>query len=56
MKELDNPGEIFSVKNYSFDFPNVEMQYESYVGLNVVLRYDLQFYNVLLELKFLYDS
>ncbi|KAI5064753.1 hypothetical protein GOP47_0019448 [Adiantum capillus-veneris] len=42
VKELDNPGEIFSIKNYSFDFPNVEMQYESYVGLNVVLRYVLK--------------
>eukprot|EP00250_Pteridium_aquilinum_P023023 c26071_g1_i1 orf=118-1035(+) len=42
VKELDNPGEIYNIKNYSFDFPNVEMQYESYVGLNVVLRYVLK--------------
>ncbi|KAH6556947.1 hypothetical protein KP509_1Z146600 [Ceratopteris richardii] len=43
VKELDNPGEIHNIKNYSFDFPNVEMQHESYVGLNVVLRYVLKF-------------
>lgn len=42
VKELDIPGEIMSIKNFSFEFPNVEMQYESYIGLNVVLRYVLK--------------
>lgn len=42
VKELDIPGEITTIKTFPFEFPNVEMQYESYVGLNVMLRYTLK--------------
>ena len=42
MRELDVPGEIKDRKVFSFEFSNVEMQYESYNGVNVRLRYILK--------------
>ena len=39
VRELDVPGEIVERKTYSFEFSTVEMQYESYNGVNVRLRY-----------------
>lgn len=39
MRELDVPGEIVERKTYPFEFSTVEMQYESYNGVNVRLRY-----------------
>ena len=38
VRELDVPGEISEQKIYPFEFANVEMQYESYNGVNVRLR------------------
>ncbi|CAI5523610.1 unnamed protein product [Closterium sp. Naga37s-1] len=42
VRELDIPGEISQRKIYPFEFQNVEMQYESYNGVNVRLRYILR--------------
>eukprot|EP00271_Cylindrocystis_brebissonii_P002834 TRINITY_DN13610_c0_g1_i1.p1 TRINITY_DN13610_c0_g1~~TRINITY_DN13610_c0_g1_i1.p1 ORF type:complete len:299 (-),score=55.85 TRINITY_DN13610_c0_g1_i1:1444-2340(-) len=42
VRELDVPGEIIDRKSYPFEFSNVEMQYESYNGVNVRLRYILK--------------
>jgi vacuolar protein sorting-associated protein 26 len=39
VRELDVPGEIVERKTYPFEFSTVEMQYESYNGVNVRLRY-----------------
>ncbi len=33
------PGEILERKTYPFEFSTVEMQYESYNGVNVRLRF-----------------
>ena len=38
MRELDVPGVIMERKTYPFEFSTVEMQYESYNGVNVRLR------------------
>lgn len=38
VRELDVPGEILERKTYPFEFSTVEMQYESYNGVNVRLR------------------
>ncbi|GBG87839.1 hypothetical protein CBR_g45995 [Chara braunii] len=42
VREMDTPGEITDKKIYPFEFSNVEMQYESYNGVNVRLRYILK--------------
>ncbi|CAK9191113.1 unnamed protein product [Sphagnum troendelagicum] len=42
VRELDVPGEILECKTYPFEFSTVEMQYESYNGVNVRLRYVLK--------------
>ncbi|GAQ82443.1 Membrane coat complex Retromer [Klebsormidium nitens] len=42
VRELDVPGEIKDRKTFGFEFSNVEMQYESYNGVNVRLRYILK--------------
>lgn len=42
VRELDVPGEISERKIYPFEFSTVEMQYESYNGANVRLRYILK--------------
>jgi len=39
VRELDMPGEISEKKVYPFEFQNVDLQYESYSGVNVRLRY-----------------
>ncbi|CEH12892.1 vacuolar protein sorting-associated protein 26 [Ceraceosorus bombacis] len=41
-QELASPGEIRNAQSFDFDFKNVEKQYESYVGINVKLRYFLR--------------
>ena len=43
MRELDVPGEIYEKKAYPFEFPTVEMPYETYNGVNVRLRYLIMF-------------
>jgi len=43
VSELAPPGDIASDVTYSFDFQNVEKQYESYNGIGVRLRYFLRF-------------
>ncbi|CAF2137884.1 unnamed protein product [Brassica napus] len=42
VRELDVPGEIYENKAYPFEFPTVEMPYETYNGVNVRLRYVLK--------------
>eukprot|EP00516_Mucochytrium_quahogii_P013249 CAMPEP_0203792278 /NCGR_PEP_ID=MMETSP0100_2-20121128/5154_1 /ASSEMBLY_ACC=CAM_ASM_000210 /TAXON_ID=96639 /ORGANISM=" , Strain NY0313808BC1" /LENGTH=297 /DNA_ID=CAMNT_0050695795 /DNA_START=21 /DNA_END=914 /DNA_ORIENTATION=+ len=42
VRELDAPGTLYSEKSYPFNFDNVPKQYESYNGLNVLLRYFLR--------------
>jgi len=42
VRELEPPGELNDSKSYSFDFSNVEKQYETYYGNNVRLRYFLR--------------
>lgn len=42
MRELDPPGELSGSRQYTFEFCNVEKQYESYDGINVRLRYFLK--------------
>ena len=39
VRELDVPGDIYERKTYPFEFPTVEMPYETYNGVNVRLRY-----------------
>lgn len=39
VRELDVPGEIIDRKTFPFEFSTVEMPYESYIGVNVRLRY-----------------
>lgn len=39
---LDAPGELSAAKVYPFEFSRVEMQYESYNGVNARLRYLLR--------------
>ena len=41
-RDLDPPGELSSPKSMPFEFKHVEMQYESYHGINVRLRYFLR--------------
>jgi len=43
VRELAPTGEITENKTFSFDFMNVEKQYESYNGINVRLRYFIKF-------------
>ncbi|ORZ40282.1 putative PEP8-vacuolar protein sorting/targeting protein [Catenaria anguillulae PL171] len=38
-QELMAPGEMRGLQTFDFEFKNVEKQYESYLGLNVKLRY-----------------
>ncbi|KAI9184192.1 Vacuolar protein sorting-associated protein 26 [Blastocladiella emersonii ATCC 22665] len=38
-QELMAPGELRGLQTFDFEFKNVEKQYESYLGLNVKLRY-----------------
>jgi vacuolar protein sorting-associated protein 26 len=45
VRELDVPGEILECKTYPFEFSTVEMQYESYNGVNVRLRYSMLLYD-----------
>jgi vacuolar protein sorting-associated protein 26 len=40
--ELETQGQLDKTKEYSFKFDNVNMQYESYTGTNVQLRYYLR--------------
>ncbi|XP_024539882.1 vacuolar protein sorting-associated protein 26A isoform X2 [Selaginella moellendorffii] len=42
VRELDVPGVIHERKIYPFEFSSVEMQYDSYNGVNVRLRYVLK--------------
>lgn len=42
VRELAPPGEFTSTTSYPFDFKNVEMQYDSYRGLQVRCRYLLR--------------
>lgn len=42
VRELDVPGDIYDRKTYPFEFPTVEMPYETYNGVNVRLRYVLK--------------
>lgn len=39
VQELAAPGELQHPRSFSFNFKNVEKQYESYHGINVKLRY-----------------
>lgn len=41
MKELALPGELTQSRSYDFEFMQVEKPYESYIGANVRLRYEL---------------
>ncbi|ALC44103.1 Vps26 [Drosophila busckii] len=41
-KALARPGDLLHSNTYPFDFPNVEKQFEVYVGANVRLRYFLR--------------
>ncbi|KAL7747684.1 Vacuolar protein sorting-associated protein 26 [Sorochytrium milnesiophthora] len=38
-QELASPGEFRGLQTFNFEFKNVEKQYESYLGMNVKLRY-----------------
>ncbi len=38
VRDLAPPGELTSLQTYSFEFNDVEMQYDSYRGLQVRLR------------------
>eukprot|EP00959_Pyramimonas_sp_CCMP1952_P144037 3015337-Pyramimonas_sp.AAC.2 len=38
VRELEPPGELSTSKVYPFEFTRVEMQHESYNGINVRLR------------------
>ncbi|KAG8090509.1 hypothetical protein GUJ93_ZPchr0011g27985 [Zizania palustris] len=42
VRELDIPGEIYERKTYPFEFPTVEMPYESYIGRSAELLYVLE--------------
>mmetsp|Transcript_9458 Transcript_9458/g.10965 ORF Transcript_9458/g.10965 Transcript_9458/m.10965 type:complete len:303 (+) Transcript_9458:217-1125(+) len=42
VRELDAPGELAAAKVYPFEFARVDMQHESYNGINVRLRYLLR--------------
>lgn len=42
VRELAPPGELVSAKAFPFEFTNVEMQYDSYKGLQVRCRYLLR--------------
>ena len=39
VRDLAPPGDLTSLQTYSFEFNDVEMQYDSYRGLQVRLRY-----------------
>jgi len=39
LRELESPGVLTAVTQYPFDFSTAEKPYESYLGLNVRLRY-----------------
>lgn len=41
-RELEPPGTLTENSTYDFSFNNVEMQYESYCGISVRLRYFIQ--------------
>lgn len=38
-QELASPGELRQAQTFDFHFKNVEKQFESYMGINVKLRY-----------------
>jgi len=42
VKELEATGELKESKTYTFEFENVERQYESYNGINISLNYYLK--------------
>jgi len=42
VRELEPPGELTENKTFTFEFNNVEKQYETYTGNNVRLRYFLR--------------
>ncbi|KAA6417127.1 MAG: subunit of retromer complex [Trebouxia sp. A1-2] len=42
VRDLAPPGDLTSLQTYSFEFNDVEMQYDSYRGLQVRLRYLLR--------------
>jgi len=42
VRELDAPGDLYEPRSIPFEFSRVEMQYESYHGINVRLRYMLR--------------
>ena len=42
VRDLSPPGEIISQQTYPFEFKSVEMEYESYKGTQVRLRYMLR--------------
>jgi len=39
VRELEAPGDLNDSKSFTFEFANVEKQYETYTGANVRLRY-----------------
>ena len=39
VRDLAPPGDLTSMQTYNFEFNEVEMQYDSYRGLQVRLRY-----------------
>lgn len=42
VRDLAPPGELHSLQTFPFEFRSVEMQYESYRGMQVRLRYMLR--------------
>ena len=40
VRDLAPPGDLISLQTFSFEFNDVEMQYDSYKGLQVRLRSD----------------
>eukprot|EP00762_Andalucia_godoyi_P000991 ANDGO_03836.mRNA.1 Vacuolar protein sorting-associated protein 26 len=42
VKELAEAGDLVAPVNYEFSFPNVEMPYESYSGINARVRYSVR--------------
>jgi vacuolar protein sorting-associated protein 26 len=45
-KDLEPPGSLFDSSSYEFNFSQVEFPWESYVGLNMRVRY---FINVIIN-------
>lgn len=55
-KELASPGELRNTSTFDFEFKNVEKMYESYIGINVKLRYIWVDQDTLFESLLLVDS